>query len=668
MNFEKPIFIVSAPRAGSSMLLELLTRSPSVYTIGIESHELFERIQGLGTAQRNFESNRLTAVDASPDVAQQLRDGFAPLLRDRAGRYAKAGTVGVRMLEKTPKYALRIPFLNAVFPDALFIYLYREPRGNISSIIDAWRSKQFVTYPRLPGWQGDPAETRGNANPGWSLLLIPEWQKLNGKPLPEIAAAQWSAANRFIMDDLAALPPERWCAVNYADVLEDPQEQAIRLCAFCGIAWDQTVKTPLPNARYTLTPPDSKKWEKNAVALGSVLPHVQELADRAQRTMAQRGAPAGVQPPPAPESASPAAPAPQEGQSDTQPLQSVHTTSFPELLEKLGASVLVSTYQAGKLIAARSINGVLNTHFLNFPSPMGLACDGQRLAIGTAMHVWDFRNQPDVGQKLEPVGKVDACYLPRTVHFTGDIRVHEIAWSGEDLWIVNTRFSCLCTLDKKHSFVPRWRPKFISSLAPEDRCHLNGMALQAGRPKYVTVLGQTDTPGAWRQNKASGGMLLDVATSEPLCTGLSMPHSPRLYADRLWILESGYGRLSTVDIKTGKTTTVAEVPGFTRGLDFIGPFAFVGLSQIRESSTFNNLPIIQTLKERICGVWVIDIRSGQIVAFLRFEGAVQEIFAVQILPGIRVPEIINENDQIIGNSFVLPDEALKEVRFSQTPV
>jgi uncharacterized protein (TIGR03032 family) len=159
-------------------------------------------------------------------------------------------------------------------------------------------------------------------------------------------------------------------------------------------------------------------------------------------------------------------------------------------------------------------------------------------------------------------------------------------------------------------------------------------------------------------------MLLDVATSEPLCTGLSMPHSPRLYADKLWVLESGYGRLSTVDIKTGKLTTVAEMPGFTRGLDFIGPFALVGLSQIRETSTFNNLPIVQTLKERICGVWVIDLRSGQIVGFLRFEGAVQEIFAVQILPGIRIPEIVNENDAVIGNSFVLPDEALKDVRFS----
>jgi uncharacterized protein (TIGR03032 family) len=654
MNFERPIFIVSAPRAGSSMLLELLTRSPSVHTIGIESHELFERIQGLGTAQRNFESNRLTAVDASPDIAAQLRDGFAPLLRDRAGRYAKAGTSGIRMLEKTPKYALRIPFLNAVFPDALFIYLYREPRGNISSIIDAWKSKQFITYQRLPGWSGEP----------WSLLLIPEWKKLAGQSIAEIAAAQWMAANQFILDDLSSLAPERWCAVDYADIVEDPQAQAIRLCAFCGIAWDQTVRAPLANAKHTLTPPDPNKWEKNAAALGSVLPRVEELADRARRVVTQRAAPAGIEPPPA----TPQTPA-QVGQSEPQspengPLQSVHTTSFPELLEKLGASVLVSTYQAGKLIAARSINGVLNTHFLNFPSPMGMACDGQRLAIGTAMHIWEFRNQPDVGSKLEPIGKVDACFLPRTVHFTGDIRVHEIAWAGEELWIVNTRFSCLCTLDHKHSFVPRWRPKFISSLAPEDRCHLNGLALQAGKPKYVTVLGQTDAPGAWRQNKANGGMLLDVATSEPLCTGLSMPHSPRLYADKLWVLESGYGRLSTVDIKTGKLTTVAEMPGFTRGLDFIGPFALVGLSQIRETSTFNNLPIVQTLKERICGVWVIDLRSGQIVGFLRFEGAVQEIFAVQILPGIRIPEIVNENDAVIGNSFVLPDEALKDVRFS----
>jgi uncharacterized protein (TIGR03032 family) len=291
---------------------------------------------------------------------------------------------------------------------------------------------------------------------------------------------------------------------------------------------------------------------------------------------------------------------------------------------------------------------------------MGLACDGRRLAIGTAMHVWDFRNQPDVCSKLEPLGKVDACFLPRSVHFTGDIRVHEISWAGDELWIVNTRFSCLCTLDRNHSFVPRWRPKCITALAPEDRCHLNGLALASGRPKYVTLLGLTDTAGGWRENKANGGLLLDVESQEPLCTGLSMPHSPRLYADRLWVLESGHGRLSTVDVKSGKLQTVAEVPGFTRGLDFIGPFAFIGLSQIRESGTFSGLPIVSKLKERNCGVWVVDIRSGQTVAFLRFDGAVQEIFAVQLLPGVRVPEVINENDAVIGNSFVLPDAALME--------
>src|SRR5665213_3255856 len=155
-----------------------------------------------------------------------------------------------------------------------------------------------------------------------------------------------------------------------------------------------------------------------------------------------------------------------------------------------------------------------------------------------------------------------------------------MAWANDELWFVNTRFSCLCTTDAEHSFVPRWRPPFVSALAPEDRCHLNGLALVDGRPKYVTALGTTDTAGGWRANKARGGVLLDVESGEPILTGLSMPHSPRLHDGNLWLLESGDGSLGTVDVASGTYSKVAEMPGFTRGLDFCGPVAFVGLSQV----------------------------------------------------------------------------------------
>jgi uncharacterized protein (TIGR03032 family) len=345
-------------------------------------------------------------------------------------------------------------------------------------------------------------------------------------------------------------------------------------------------------------------------------------------------------------------------------LESVHTNSLTEILKRLGASLLVSTYQAGKVIIARVDDNVVNTHFRGFETPMGLACENGRLAIGAATCVWDFRNQRDVARKLEPPGKHDVAFLPRNCHFTGNIQIHEIAWGGADLWIVNTRFSCLCTIDREHSFVPRWRPPFVSGLSPEDRCHLNGVGMREGRPRYVTALGQTDQCEGWRVNKRDGGCLIDVDSGEIIAERLSMPHSPRWHDGRLWLLESGIGRISVVDLPTGKRNEVATLPGFTRGLDFAGPFAFIGLSQVRETAVFGGLPITERGKQRNCGVWVVDVRNGRTVAFLRFLGDVQEIFAVQVLPGAQFPEIVTDDEKTLSHSFVLPDECLKDVRFA----
>jgi uncharacterized protein (TIGR03032 family) len=332
-------------------------------------------------------------------------------------------------------------------------------------------------------------------------------------------------------------------------------------------------------------------------------------------------------------------------------------------MRQLGFTLLISTYQAGRLIVVRPSGDTLNTHFRCFHSPMGLAYQRKtgRLAIGTKHEVWRFRDQPDAAARLEPQGLHDAVFLPRQRSYTGDIRIHEIAWIEDELWAVNTRFSCLCTFDSKHSFRPAWRPKFISALAPEDRCHLNGLAVVDGRPKYATCLGETDNPGGWREKKASGGCLLDVETNETILRGLSMPHSPRVYADRQWVLESGIGAFSTFDPATGKTEVVSKLPGFTRGLDFFGNLAFIGLSQVRETAIFSNLPIVDDAPERMCGVWVVNIRTGETVAFLRFEGIVQEIFSVTVLPGLLYPELINEPGDTLDNSFVLPDDALSEV-------
>jgi hypothetical protein len=368
-------------------------------------------------------------------------------------------------------------------------------------------------------------------------------------------------------------------------------------------------------------------------------------------------------------------------------------------LRQLGASLLVTTYQAGKLVLVRDEGDHLNAHFRAFQAPMGMALDGDRLAIGTKTQVWEFVNVPAVAARLDPPGRHDACYLPRSSHFTGNIQIHEMAFGrvagggwrvegeervasggwpveGKDdlvpspstlhpppeLWVVNTRFSCLCTLDRSASFTPRWRPSFVSELEPSDRCHLNGLGMVDGKPKYVTALGETDTMGGWRENKARGGVVIDVDSGEVLARGLSMPHSPRWYAGRLWVCESGAGTFGFIDPNTGKYEPVAETPGFTRGLDFAGPFAFVGLSQVRESAVFSGIAITERLAEheRTCGVCVIDLRSGQVVALLRFETAVQEVFAVTLL-GRRFPELINDDEKLLENSFVVPTECLGDV-------
>jgi uncharacterized protein (TIGR03032 family) len=203
----------------------------------------------------------------------------------------------------------------------------------------------------------------------------------------------------------------------------------------------------------------------------------------------------------------------------------------------------------------------------------------------------------------------------------------------------------------------------VTALEPTDRCHLNGLGMIDGRPRYATALGATDAPAGWRAEKAHGGIVIDVATSEVLARGLSMPHSPRWYRGRLWLCESGCGTLGYIDAGTGRFEAVAAAPGFTRGLDFAGGYAFVGLSKVRESAVFSGIPITERLSdaERTCGVCAVDLTSGEPAALLRFEEGVEEVFAVQVLAGHRYPELINDDAKLLSNSFVVPDAALEDV-------
>jgi hypothetical protein len=288
-QFDRPVFIVSSPRSGSTLLFETLSNAPGLANIGGESHRLIESIPQLSPAARGWESNRLTAADAQPSVVAMLRARFREALRDRDGRPSTADPV--RMLEKTPKNALRVPFLAAAFPEARFVYLHRDPRPTLASMIEAWSSGRFRTYPQLPGWAG----------PAWSLLLVPEWRALSGQPLARIVAHQWKTTTRILLDDLAALPKDRCQAVDFDSFVAAPQSEIERLCQALDLGWDRQLGASLPLARHTLTTPSADKWRAHAEDIEAVLPLLAQEADRALAFLAGAGASLGA----APKSAAP---------------------------------------------------------------------------------------------------------------------------------------------------------------------------------------------------------------------------------------------------------------------------------------------------------------------------------------------------------------------------
>ncbi len=316
-----------------------------------------------------------------------------------------------------------------------------------------------------------------------------------------------------------------------------------------------------------------------------------------------------------------------------------HSDSLPALLTQLRLSVLISTYQTGHLIAVSACKDRLALSFHQFDRAMGIAVKPGTIAVCTRKEVWFLRNTPDIAAKLP--GQPDACFLARTSHFTDDIQAHEAAWvegqGGSEFWVVNTLFSCLCALHPHYSFAPRWRPPFITALRPEDRCHLNGVAVVNGQPRYVTALAETDTPFGWRAVKNNGGCLIEVPSGNVVARGLSLPHSPRVEGNQIFFLNTGRGDLAVVDAKTGQVTSVAQVPGVSRGLAIHGSYAFVGLSQARP--TLEGVPIVADRDKLRCGLWVIDLRTGAIVGHLEFSTGVEEIFDVQVLPGIVSPYI-----------------------------
>jgi uncharacterized protein (TIGR03032 family) len=347
-----------------------------------------------------------------------------------------------------------------------------------------------------------------------------------------------------------------------------------------------------------------------------------------------------------------------EAETKKPAVEYVHTNNIPDLFGRLNISLLVSTYQAQRIMSFSSNKTKLSMLMRVMPRPTGLALDEKRLAVCSQHQVWVFNTAFDVQDTEGKKEPNDVWFVPRKCYVTGDILGHEMAWikngQSTDLNIVNTRFSCICKVSDEWSFETVWKPKFITKIAAEDRCHLNGMAVENRQIKYVSALAESDKPEDWRDKRVNGGIIIDYASGEIVTRGLCMPHSPRVYDNKLWVLDSGQGQLKLIDPKNGKQTTVLQLGGYLRGLAFLGNFAFIGLCKIREKKTFGGLPIEEKFKDLPCAIHIINLKTGASEGFIEFKKGIEEIFDIQLLQGARNPEIVGFEEDTIKGLFILP--------------
>ena len=327
---------------------------------------------------------------------------------------------------------------------------------------------------------------------------------------------------------------------------------------------------------------------------------------------------------------------------------------FTAWLYEQNLSLVFSTYQGGKIffIGLQS-NGKMSVFERSFERCMGLHATENTIWLSSLYQMWRLENILEPGQFQNGY---DCLYVPQMSYITGDLDIHDlVVGNWKDTVVdrpifVNTLFSCLATLSSTHSFTPLWKPSFISRLAVEDRCHLNGLAMVDKKPKYVTLIGQSDVADGWRDWRNDGGCVIDVESNEVVVSGLSMPHSPRWYRQKLWLLNAGTGEFGYADLDRAKFVPVAFCPGYLRGLAFAGDYAVVGLSKPR-NRTFTGLPLderltYQGVKPR-CGIVVIDLRTGDCVHSLQLEGIIEELYDVAIIPQRRRPMAIGiKNDEV----------------------
>ena len=306
-------------------------------------------------------------------------------------------------------------------------------------------------------------------------------------------------------------------------------------------------------------------------------------------------------------------------------------------------SLAITSYQTGRIyLVGSDQQGRVSFFERIFERAMGVVGNAQRIYLGGLYQLWRFENVLRPNEVIH--GQFDKCYVPRNAQTIGDLDIHELGIRKDGRVVfVNTKYSCLAELSPTHSFKAIWKPKFISKLAPEDRCHLNGLAMVEGEPKYVTAVCKSDSVDGWRERRRDGGVVIDVQTDEIVCEGLSMPHSPRWHNGKLWLLNAGTGQLGWVDFEKKAFVPHAFVPGFARGLSIIGNVAAVGLSKPR-NQRFEGLQLDDELKKRDaepwCGVQIISLTNGDVMNWIRFEGDISEIFDIAFLPNVKNPMMI----------------------------
>ena len=321
-------------------------------------------------------------------------------------------------------------------------------------------------------------------------------------------------------------------------------------------------------------------------------------------------------------------------------------------------SIGFTSYQTGRLyLVGHGADGKLALHEAVYPQAMGVIGDGDRIYLGTLTQIVRMENVLNPSQRANEIH--DKVYVPRNMQTTGNVDIHELGIKENGkIVFVNTRYSCLCEPSVTHSFKPVWKPEFISKLAAEDRCHLNGLAMVDGQPKYVTAVCRSDVVDGWRDRRHDGGVIIDVDSNEIMAEGLSMPHSPRVHDGRLWVLNSGSGELGWINPADRAFTPIAFFPGFLRGLAFHNDHAFVTLSKPRHGR-FEGLALDDKLKEKDadawCGVQIVSLANGDVAQWLRFDGAITELFDICVLPGVQNPITLGPQSAEIRDFLTIED-------------